>query len=89
MASKKLNTSEAILGAGAKGETRGRKPFMDPSEKKNAQTTILLRPTTKQNMRDLAWGTGSSLNELINQACEEFMEKRSKELEAIKKIKPF
>ena len=76
---KKLNTSEAILGTEAKIETRGRKPFLDPNEKKNAQTTILLRPTTKENMKELAWRRRISLNELINQVCEEYLKKNFKE----------
>lgn len=79
MASKKLNTSEAILGTQGRIETRGRKPFLDPSEKKNAQTTILLRPSTKENMKELAWRRRTSLNELINQACEEYLKKNFKE----------
>lgn len=78
MASKKLNTSEAILGTETRIETRGRKAFLDPSEKKNAQTTILLRPTTKENMKELAWRRRISLNELINQVCEEYLKKNFK-----------
>lgn len=79
MASKKLNTSEAILGTEKRIETRGRKAFLDPNEKKNAQTTILLRPTTKENMKELAWRRRISLNELINQVCEEYLKKNFKE----------
>lgn len=76
---KKLNTSEAILGTEAKIETRGRKAFLNPNERKNAQTTILLRPTTKENLRELAWQRRTSLNELINQICEEYLKKNFKE----------
>lgn len=80
MASKKLNTSEAILGAEPKKEsTRGRKAFLRPSEKKNAQTTLLLRPTTKENLRELAWRRRISLNELVNQICEDYLKKNFKE----------
>lgn len=82
MASKKLTTSEAILGTKEKiqeAEKRGRKAFLKPNEKKNAQTTILLRPSTKENMRELAWRRRTSLNELINQACEEYLAKNWKE----------
>ena len=70
---KKLNTSEAILGTEGRIETRGRKAYLDPTEKKNAQTTILLRPTTKEDMKELAWRRRISLNELINQVCEEYL----------------
>ena len=76
---KKLNTSEAILGTQARVETRGRKAFLDPSERKNAQTTILLRPTTKENLKELAWRNRTSLNELINQICEEYLKKNFKD----------
>ena len=75
---KKLNTSEAILGTEAKIETRGRKAFLNPNKRKNAQTTILLRPTTKENLRELAWQRRTSLNELINQICEEYLKKNFK-----------
>lgn len=57
----------------AKIETRGRKRFLNPNERKNAQTTILLRPTTKENLKELAWRRRTSLNELINQICEEYL----------------
>lgn len=79
MASKKFNASESILGAETRKETRGRKAFLDPSEKKNAQTTLLFRPTTKENLKELAWRNRISLNELINQICEEYLEKNFKE----------
>lgn len=79
MASKKLNTSEAILGTEKRIETRGRKAFLDPNEKKNAQTTLLFRPTTKTNLRELAWRRRISLNELVNQICEEYLKKNFKE----------
>lgn len=75
---KKLNTSEAILGTEAKIETRGRKPFLNPNERKNAQTTILLRPTTKENLKELAWQKRTSLNELINEICEDYLRKNFK-----------
>lgn len=70
---KKLNAPEELLVNGAKIETRGRKRFLDPNERKNAQTTILLRPTTKENLKELAWRRRTSLNELINQICEEYL----------------
>ena len=79
---KKLNASEAILGLNGMGdrvETRGRKPYLDPSEKKNAQTTIVLMPTTKENLRELAWRKRTSLNELINQICEDYLKKNFKD----------
>lgn len=70
---KELNAPETVLGNGPKIETRGRKRFLDPNERKNAQTTILLRPTTKENLKELAWRRRTSLNELINQICEEYL----------------
>lgn len=81
MASKKLNTSEAILGTEKRIETRGRKAAADKNLNKSAQTTILLRPKTKEDLRELAWRRRTSLNELINQMCEEYLEKHHKELE--------
>lgn len=79
MASKRLNTSEAILGAEPRKEgTRGRKAYLKPNEKKNAQTTLLFRPTTKEELRDLAWERRISLNELINQICEDYLKKNSR-----------
>lgn len=81
MATKKLTTSEAILGTKEKikeVENRGRKAYLKPNEKKNAQTTILLRPTTKENLRELAWQRRTSLNELINQICEDYLKKNFK-----------
>lgn len=75
---KKLNTSEAILGTEVKIETRGRKAFLNPNERKNAQTTILLRPTTKENLKELAWQRRTSLNELINQICEDYLKENFK-----------
>ena len=79
MATKKLKASAEILGTNERVETRGRKAFLDPNEKKNAQTTILLRPTTKENMKELAWRRRISLNELINQVCEEYLKENFKE----------
>lgn len=81
MASKKLNTSEAILGTEKRIENRGRKAAADKNLNKSAQTTILLRPKTKEDLRELAWRRRTSLNELINQMCEEYLEKHHKELE--------
>lgn len=75
---KKLAASEAILGTEGmrtKVETRGRKKFLDPDERKSAQTTILLRPTTKENLKELAWRNRISMNELICQVLEEYLEK--------------
>lgn len=71
---KKLNTSEAILGTTEKKKA-GRKPSTNPNELKNAQTTLLFRPTTKANLRELAWRRRISLNELVTQICEEYLEK--------------
>ena len=75
---KKLAASEAILGNEGmikREETRGRKAFLDPDERKSAQTTILLRPTTKENLKELAWRNRISMNELICQVLEEYLEK--------------
>lgn len=75
---KKLAASEAILGNEGmikRAETRGRKAFLDPDERKSAQTTILLRPTTKENLKELAWRNRISMNELICQVLEEYLEK--------------
>lgn len=81
MATKKLNTSEAILGTQEKikeVENRGRKAYLKPNEKKNAQTTVLFRPSTKADLRELAWQRRISLNELLNQICEEYLKKNFK-----------
>ncbi len=73
---KKLNTSEAILGTTETEKKKpGRKPYVNPDEKKAAQTTLLFRPTTKENLKELAWRKRISLNELVTQICEEYLEK--------------
>ena len=78
---KKLSALDEALGVEEKKETRGRKAAADQNQNKSAQTTILLRPKTKEDLRELAWRRRTSLNELINQMCEEYLEKHHKELE--------
>ena len=43
-------------------------------ESKNQRTQILLRPTTKQTLRDMAEEQGKSLNELINSILEDYID---------------
>lgn len=78
---KKLSALDEALGVEEKIEKRGRKAAADKNQNKSAQTTILLRPKTKEDLRELAWRRRTSLNELINQMCEEYLEKHHKELE--------
>lgn len=78
---KRFNASESILGAAEEQkETRGRKPYVDPSEKKSAQATIKLRPETKKNLQDLAYLKRVSLSELIEQIGQEYYEKNYKKI---------
>lgn len=63
-----------------KTEKRGRKPYVDPSEKKSAQATIKLRPDTKKNLQDLAYLKRVSLSELIEQIGQEYYEKNYKKI---------
>lgn len=45
-------------------------------ESKTARLQLLVRPTTKERMRKLAAAQGISLNELINQILDEYVEER-------------
>lgn len=80
MAKKQLVASAAILGeeeASTRVETRGRKK-LDPNELKSAQISLMLRPTTKENLKELAWRNRISTNELINQIVEEYLRENFK-----------
>lgn len=45
-------------------------------ESKTARLQLLVRPTTKERMRKLAAAQGISLNELVNQIFDEYVEER-------------
>lgn len=79
---KQLTASEEILGTiGQAQKKRKTSSAVKEKETKSEQTTILLRPTTKEQLKELAWRRRTSFNELINQICEEHLEKSRKELE--------
>lgn len=45
-------------------------------ESKTARLQLLIRPTTKTRMRKLAAAEGISLNELVNQILDEYVDER-------------
>lgn len=87
MAKKQLAASEMILGSeailenegkGKRPETRGRKKYLDPSEVKSKQTTLLLRESTFEILKDEAWRRRTSLNELATQILETWINENLK-----------
>ena len=50
--------------------------YMLKKESKTARLQLLIRPTTKTRMRKLAAAEGISLNELVNQILDEYVDER-------------
>ena len=48
-------------------------------ETKSERTQLLFRPTTKDTLREIAAARGISLNDLVNQILEEYIERQGKE----------
>lgn len=78
---KKLNTSEAILGTEAREKDQEKQSTKKDNEQKLLQTSIYIRRATKEDISELAWRKRTSFSGLINQICEEYLEKHHKELE--------
>lgn len=51
----------------------GRPKEKDPSECKTAQTTLLLKPSTKEALKEYAWEHRTSMNDLANRIFESYL----------------
>lgn len=51
----------------------GRPKEKEPCDLRTAQTTLLLKPSTKEALKDLAWMQRMSMNELANRIFESYL----------------
>ena len=54
------------------------KPARATGERKTRRLNLLIRPTTAEQLEELAYNSGQSLNDLINDVCEAYLSKLGK-----------
>ncbi len=81
----KKNPAEMFISAAEEPQTDPRqegftipKGYRLEKEHKSARMQLLVRPATKEAIKDLADEQGLSMNDLINEILEEYLERKGK-----------